>query len=224
MARPIRGELRDQLLATAARHFAIWGLSGASLDEIARELGVTKGAIYFHFRSKLELFLLALDRLEGLREASFGEIPPARDPVEALRLFLRSRLEFSLRYPELRRLHWILDTELASEVAVAVRDGIRADYRRLRTELRKLVQQAARTGRIDLTDPAEEAFRLAACLEGTLCQHAASPEDVALFSRSQSLVEAWLGPLMPRSQRRAVFRRPAAPAAPEADEDFRPAF
>jgi hypothetical protein len=37
------------------------GVSRATLDEIARAAGVTRGAIYWHFRDKLEIFV-ALER------------------------------------------------------------------------------------------------------------------------------------------------------------------
>ncbi|BAF69190.1 TetR/AcrR family transcriptional regulator [Nitratiruptor sp. SB155-2] len=44
------------LLQIAARHFANYGYSGVSLDKIAKEAGVTKPAIYYHFKNKDELY------------------------------------------------------------------------------------------------------------------------------------------------------------------------
>ena len=48
---------RELLLAAAARVFARSGYSGATLDEVGAEAGMTKGAVYWHFATKAELFL-----------------------------------------------------------------------------------------------------------------------------------------------------------------------
>lgn len=49
-------ESRERILAAAVSVFARKGFQRASLDEIAAEAGLTKGAIYWHFRSKNDLF------------------------------------------------------------------------------------------------------------------------------------------------------------------------
>lgn len=49
-------ESRERILAAAVSVFARKGFQRASLDEIAAEAELTKGAIYWHFRSKNDLF------------------------------------------------------------------------------------------------------------------------------------------------------------------------
>lgn len=46
---------REAILDSAALEFARFGLSGARLDRIISTTGMTKGAFYFHFRSKQAL-------------------------------------------------------------------------------------------------------------------------------------------------------------------------
>jgi len=55
-----------RLLDAAARLFARFGVDKTSIDEIAREAGVSKGAVYLHWPSKDALFEATLVR-EGLR-------------------------------------------------------------------------------------------------------------------------------------------------------------
>jgi AcrR family transcriptional regulator len=52
---------REQLLDAAARVFAERGYRGASVERIAAEAGVTKGALYWNFESKADLFFSLLD-------------------------------------------------------------------------------------------------------------------------------------------------------------------
>lgn len=47
---------REQLLAKALRVFSKKGYAATSLEDIAREAEVTRGAIYWHFGSKAELY------------------------------------------------------------------------------------------------------------------------------------------------------------------------
>src|SRR6266508_4828592 len=56
-----RGEAtRRQILEAAGRAFADKGIAGASLNDIIKAAGVTKGGFYFHFPSKEALALAVL--------------------------------------------------------------------------------------------------------------------------------------------------------------------
>lgn len=56
-----QAETRSRLMQSAARLFCRRGLEQASVDEVARDAGYTKGAFYANFRSKEELFLAMMD-------------------------------------------------------------------------------------------------------------------------------------------------------------------
>ena len=56
-----RAITRQHLLEAAAMVFTEHGFHGASLDEVAKTAGFTKGAVYSNFKSKEDLFLAVLD-------------------------------------------------------------------------------------------------------------------------------------------------------------------
>jgi TetR/AcrR family transcriptional regulator, acrAB operon repressor len=64
---------RSHILDTAELVFEQRGVSGTSLGEIAKAAGLTRGAIYWHFQDKADLFNAMMDRvtlpLEETREA-----------------------------------------------------------------------------------------------------------------------------------------------------------
>lgn len=54
---------RNSLLDAAERVFYEKGVARASLNEIAQAAGATRGAIYWHFRDKVDLFNAMMDRV-----------------------------------------------------------------------------------------------------------------------------------------------------------------
>lgn len=59
-------DTRTRLLATALKLFTAHGVEGTSLQMIADELGVTKAAVYYHFKTKDEITEAVVE--PGLRE------------------------------------------------------------------------------------------------------------------------------------------------------------
>jgi AcrR family transcriptional regulator len=59
-----KARTREAILNAATRLFARRGVEATSLDDIAREIGRTKGAIYANFRNKRELVYALLERHE----------------------------------------------------------------------------------------------------------------------------------------------------------------
>ena len=55
-AATIRGEsTRDGILAVASKLFAEKGFAGTALQDIAEKMGITRAAVYHHFKSKDEV-------------------------------------------------------------------------------------------------------------------------------------------------------------------------
>ncbi len=53
-----------KLIGIARTHFTEHGYAGAALDAIVREAKVTRGAVYHHFRSKMDLFRIVLEDVQ----------------------------------------------------------------------------------------------------------------------------------------------------------------
>lgn len=76
MARPPR-ITREQILAAARRAFAARGFAGTTLADVARDVGVTPGALLRYFPSKQELFAAATSGRDIV-------LPPALAELESI--------------------------------------------------------------------------------------------------------------------------------------------
>ncbi len=81
---------RQRLLDAAGVVFTRDGFDGATIDEIAGEAGLSKGAVYWHFRNKRQLLLALLDGLVSFPAEPAVDV--ARDLPTALRTHLEREL------------------------------------------------------------------------------------------------------------------------------------
>ena len=137
-------ETRDKLLNAAARVFATAGYEGATVAQIAREAGLSSGAIYAHYRSKAELLTAAVrahtaDEMTTLLAS--GEVSGMADVIAALgtNLTRRSRKRGSLLVEA------IVAARRDPDVAAALAGGVQQREARFAT----LLRDAQEAGEID---------------------------------------------------------------------------
>jgi AcrR family transcriptional regulator len=77
---------RQNILEIASEEFALNGLSGARIDEIAARTRSSKRMIYYYFKDKESLYLQALENAyRKVREGEAGLEIEGMEPVEALK-------------------------------------------------------------------------------------------------------------------------------------------
>ncbi|MDN3522541.1 TetR family transcriptional regulator [Halomonas ramblicola] len=113
MARRTKAEAaatREALLDAAEEVFLERGVARTSLEQIARHAGMTRGAVYWHFKNKADLFQAMLQRVrmpfQELVE-EIGDPSLVERPLEAIRLACLRGFE-RLEQPRYRRVHAIL--------------------------------------------------------------------------------------------------------------------
>ena len=112
---------REALIDAAEQVFRREGVTRTSLAEIAAEAGVTRGAIYWHFRDKAELLDAMCERTVLPLEAAFARAGEAAraDPLGTLRKLAVDALTQLARDPRTQAVFEILfhKCELVGELA-----------------------------------------------------------------------------------------------------------
>lgn len=94
MARRTRAEAeetREKLLDSALELFYERGYAGTNLTSIAKQLGLTKGAVYWHFSSKTALLFALAERMEARIRAYH---PPHAERTPTLRALTAEALSY----------------------------------------------------------------------------------------------------------------------------------
>lgn len=135
--RPRRADARAALLHAAAEVFAERGFRDASVDEVAERAGYSKGAVYWHFEGKDDLFVTLLEERVDRPTREMIELLESASPEQDM------GPEASRRFVDLLRSErelLLLEHEYWSR---ALRDpALRARYASRRAELRAALARA----------------------------------------------------------------------------------
>lgn len=105
-------QTRRQILAAARRAFLARGVSSTTLEHIAQEAGVTRGAIYWHFANKEELFRAMREEVEvPLRDKTDFTLlqDVGIEPLDRMRNFMLELLDAVSEQTDLRQTFEILE-------------------------------------------------------------------------------------------------------------------
>jgi TetR/AcrR family acrAB operon transcriptional repressor len=101
-------ETRSRILDAAERVFYDQGVANASLEEIAAAAEVTRGAIYWHFKDKAELFDAMMQRVV-LPVEDMLEHSGCRGEIHPLELLRRATIDVLLRTARDERMQRVFD-------------------------------------------------------------------------------------------------------------------
>jgi AcrR family transcriptional regulator len=105
---------KKKILDAAARLFSELGYHRTSMDDIAKESGVAKGTLYYHFSGKGDLFeSIVVQGYQLLKDRIEQELHVEHEPSEQVEKILNKHIELFLQYNELVQ---ILSNELTNGI------------------------------------------------------------------------------------------------------------
>ena len=189
---------RSRLLDAAERLFQVKGVAGTSLQDIAAAAGASRGAVYWHFRDKADLFNAMMERvtlpLENAMEQARGVA--GEDPLPQLREALLSALRRTATDPQTRRVF-----EVATKVEyIGALGHLRERHLAVRDRsvlrIKQALQRSARARSRRLPVPALVAARgLHALVGGLIRDWLLDPRAFPLETTGRQAIEAYLAGL-----------------------------
>lgn len=162
---------RTSLLDAAERLFQQNGVSRTSLANIARAAGVTRGAVYWHFKDKADLFGAMLERVTSPLDADMAQLlADGVDPLRAWRAHVQRALHQIVHDAQTRRVLQIAmqKVEHADEMGPVVAQHIDL-YQVNVNQASQILSRAAQARGQSLPAPATELARsLHALLHGLI--------------------------------------------------------
>jgi AcrR family transcriptional regulator len=172
------------LLEAAARGLSRYGYSNLVLEQVAREAGYTRGALYHQFKDKEALALAVLRWADETWQREVGEVANRQsDPVATLLAMARGHAVLCRR--DIAQVAMALRAEFAGRDHPIGRELDRVQAGLVK-RLVKLIRDGRRAGRIPGGPPARAvALALVGALEGAVITLAGqAPDDELLAARA----------------------------------------
>jgi TetR/AcrR family transcriptional regulator, acrAB operon repressor len=199
---------RESLLDAAEVLFRDKGVSHTSLAEVAAAAGVTRGAVYWHFRDKAEVFKAMCERVQLPMEGKLASAGRNRhdDPLGALRAASLDALAQLATDPRTQAVFDVVfhKCEFAAELAAVDERRLSADNACLRNVERLLEQAVARAQLPHDTDTRLAAQGLNAFVVGIMHQWVQQPAAYDLARAAPQLIDAFLAGLRAKPPRRVA--------------------
>lgn len=100
----IQAENSERILAAALDVFSSEGFSGATIDRIAEQAGMSKPNLLYYFRSKEEIYRTLLNRLLDTWLEPLRALDPAGDPAREIACYIDRKIEMARDFPRESRL------------------------------------------------------------------------------------------------------------------------
>jgi TetR/AcrR family acrAB operon transcriptional repressor len=190
---------RNTLLDAAERLFQQQGVSQTSLQQIAAAAGASRGAVYWHFKDKADLFNAMMERVtlpmeNALQQARSGA---TADPLPQLRAALLAALHLTATDPQTRRVFEVATQKVEYVEAMGkVRERHLAVRQQALAQMKRALQDSARSRGLRLAMPAQAAARgLHALVDGLIQNWLLDPGSFALEPAGRRAIDAYVAGL-----------------------------
>lgn len=195
-------EITRQRIIDAAREvFLTKGVSRTSLEKIASHAGVTRGAVYWHFANKAELFhalreqvfLPLIDRMDDTLLIEVDETDKTiADPLTRIENFLQATIEQLNNHQETRQTYEIMMSkcEYVDEFATVLQQ-ILNNCSGIVEKLERVYEKAQLKGMLNKThSPAQLAMDTHLFFSGLLHMWVKDSEGTRFRNQAQALINA----------------------------------
>lgn len=190
-----RATRRAQILDAATAVFAEKGFYGATMDDIVAATGLSKGGLYWHFKSKDEIIIALMETFFNQEMDDLEALVNQGGDVGSRLLSLTGHLvgevgemfalfPISLEFYALATRSEIVQTWIVDYFAA------------YRTSLSRLLSQGVERGEV-AGDPETAAITMIALFEGLFLLWALAPQQVDLKSQAHDSVQQLLAGLTP---------------------------
>ena len=183
-------QMRVKLAESAFELFARDGINSVNLDQVAVRAGVTKGSLYWHYKSKKEIILAACAfYYRRWQQRAHADVALDSDPLGQLERVLR----FSVQSCLFDRANRVFTSEI---VAISLQDSdVRAGWAQFYDTVRELyvglVRAAHATGQLRVADPRRAVDWMLATVEG-IKQRASFEPEICTPDERETMVKGLL--------------------------------
>lgn len=188
-------QTREHILKAATKIFSIKGVSRSTLEDIAQEANVTRGAIYWHFKNKIEIFDALFQQLhKPVLEMIMADLERGH-PEPLLQLQeLCIKMLCDLEHDEQKRQAldlFILKCDYSGELAPFKEKHLKSKAEK-QEAFARYFERAKEKGKLSSdADSKLLASAMGCYMKGILSEYLSNPEQIKLSENAPKLLEVF---------------------------------
>ncbi|WP_346827831.1 HTH-type transcriptional regulator RutR [Serratia inhibens] len=147
---------RSTIMDAALEFFSLYGIHGTSLDQVAERADVSKTNLLYYFPSKEELYVAVLKGILDVWLAPLKALRADQEPLQAIREYIRLKLDVSRHHPQASRLFCLEMIQGAPLLKLELQGGLKA----LVDEKSAMIERWIAAGHIAAVEPHHLIFML----------------------------------------------------------------
>lgn len=190
-------ETRQGILDAAERMFFERGVSRTTLEQVACAAGVTRGAVYWHFQNKSDMFNAVVERVRTPMERAFYQVVETADTLEDLERLCTANLLAVYEDERLRRVYTVLllKCEYTEDMGSLI-ERERSTKEHITESLTRFFARLQKAGRIVAEkEPRVLSLALYAYMLGIYTDYLRSPELYRMSEDAETLTHFFFSPL-----------------------------
>lgn len=121
---------QKHIIESALNVFSVYGLQGASMEQIADEAGISKSNLFYYFQGKDDLYIAVLSHVLTEWLLPLNQLSKEQGPQQALGHYIEIKYQLAKKMPQASRLY-----------ALEMMQGAPYLSHILKTSLKQLIQQ-----------------------------------------------------------------------------------
>ena len=118
-------QTRDKILKGALNVFSQKGFSRTTLRDIAKHIGMTRGAVYWHFKDKQDLMIELIKSMHQREKELLDQVVPVVDSLDSLLDSFLARVEFLEKDRQFRKYVLFMTLQVEWQTEKQIMDAVK---------------------------------------------------------------------------------------------------
>ena len=155
---------RDAIIEAALKRFAHFGVAKTTMNEIAKDLKISKASLYYYFPDKINLYAEVLKTIINISETRgySATFENEADPKKSILAYLATRTDFIIKYYNIIEYIKMIYTRVPKELQPVFSEAKR---RELKT-IEAIIEKGRVSNHLKVENPKGTSELFLDCLEG----------------------------------------------------------
>ena len=185
--------MMDEIIKKVSALFLKYGIKSVSMDDISRELGISKKTLYQYFKGKDHLYSTMIsEKIDLMYDKIHQEVKSTKTLPDKIAKLIDAQLQFVENNTDFCRIFIRGENEALSEMMTSIREKLINDYYQHISFIEKILKSGIKSGLLRSLPPREMAGALSHLIRAASVDWVLVPSKEPLSSKTAFILDIFL--------------------------------